>query len=300
MSQPLIRILLATRNGAAYLQAQLDSFLDQSHENWALWVSDDGSEDGTRDILRAFRDAHPDREIRLLQGPGRGAAANFLSLITHPDLPPGPVALSDQDDVWFPNRLARAWEVIGRREGPALYGSVTTETGPDLVPLKKQRRRLPPPSFANALVQNIVAGNTITLNAPGLAALRRAGAPDVAFHDWWIYLRMTGIGAQVVLDDVPLLFYRQHAGNVLGAHSGARAGLHRAGALLRGRYAGWVRNNLDALLACPGDLDPDHAEAARLLRDTRWRLAALRRSGARRSGRAGRIALTALALIGRT
>ena len=37
------------------------------------------------------------------------------------------------------NRLARAWEVIGRREGPALYGSVTTETGPDLVPLKKQR-----------------------------------------------------------------------------------------------------------------------------------------------------------------
>ena len=300
MSQPLIRILLATRNGAAHLAAQLDSYLTQTHGNWALWVSDDGSTDGTWDILSAFRAAHPSREIRLMQGPGRGAAANFLSLLTHPDLPGDPVALSDQDDVWLDNRLSRAWEMIGQTRGPALYGSTTIETDPDLVPLAKQRDRLPAPSFANALVQNSVAGNTITLNAPALAALRRAGARDLAFHDWWIYLRMTGIGAQVVVDDVPLLFYRQHAGNVLGAHSSARAGVQRVGALLRGEHAGWIRDNLDALLACPDDLLPDHAEAARLLRTTRWRLQALRRSGAKRSTRAGRIALTALALIGRT
>ena len=300
MSAPLIRILLATRNGADHLDAQLNSYLTQTHDNWALWVSDDGSDDATWQILERFRADHPARDIRLLRGPGRGAAANFLSLLTHPDLPPGPVALSDQDDVWLPNRLSRAWEVIATSNGPALYGSTTIETDPDLVPLAKQRAQLPPPSFSNALVQNIVAGNTITLNAPGLAALRAAGAPDVAFHDWWIYLRLTGIGAQVTVDNVPLLYYRQHNGNVLGAHSGMRAGAHRVGALLRGTHAGWIRGNLDALLAHPDDLIPDHAMAARLLRDTRWRLAALRRSGARRSSRAGRIALNALALIGRT
>lgn len=299
MSAPLIRILLATRNGGAHLAEQLDSYLSQSHAAWALWVSDDGSEDDTWSTLESFRDAHPNREIRLMRGPGRGAAANFLSLITHPDLPPGPVALSDQDDVWLPNRLTRAWEVIGRCEGPALYGSTTIETDPALVPLRKQRKRLPPPRFANALVQNVVAGNTITLNGDGLAALRAGGAPDVAFHDWWIYLRMTGIGAQVVIDDVPLLYYRQHDGNVLGAHSGMRAGLQRVGALMRGEHAGWMRRNLDALLAHEGDLIPDHAQAARLLRDHPRRLQALRRSGARRSNRAGRIALTALALLGR-
>ena len=299
MSAPLIRILLATCNGGAHLAEQLDSYLTQTHDPWALWVSDDHSSDDTWTILERFRDAHPDREIRLMRGPGRGAAANFLSLITHPDLPAGPVALSDQDDVWLPNRLSRAWERVGDLEGPALYGSTTIETDPDLTPLKKQRKSLPPPSLANALVQNVVAGNTITLNAAGLAALRAGGAPDVAFHDWWIYLRMTGIGAQVVIDDTPLLYYRQHAGNVLGAHSGMRAGMQRVGALLRGTHAGWMRRNLDALLADEAALIPDHAQAARLLRDHPRRLQALRRSGASRSGRAGRIALTALALLGR-
>jgi hypothetical protein len=183
--------------------------------------------------------------------------------------------------------------------GPALYGSTTIETDPDLVPLKKQRAHLPPPSFANALVQNIVAGNTITLNPAGLRALRAGGAPDVAFHDWWIYLRLTGIGARVVIDDVPLLYYRQHAGNVLGAHSGMRARWQRISALLRGTHAGWIKQNLSALLAGPQDLQPDHARAAQLLRDTPDRLQALRLSGARRSSRAGQIALTALALTGR-
>lgn len=296
---PRVRILLATRNGAAHLQPQLQSYLDQDHADWALWVSDDGSEDGTRAILERFAAAHPEREIRLLQGPGRGAAANFLSLITHPDLPPGPVALSDQDDVWMPDRLSRGLAAVTGPAGPALYGARTIETGPDLRPLPRQKGPLPPPSFANALVQNIVAGNTITMNGAALAALRAAGAPDVPYHDWWIYLRLSAIGAQITLDQRPVLYYRQHAGNVIGAHSGTRARLARIGALLGGAYRDWLRRNLDALLARPGDLPPAHEDAARALRDTRPRRRALARSGARRAGRAGQAALWALALAGR-
>ena len=73
-----VRILLATRNGARYLQAQLDSYLAQDHADWALWVSDDHSSDGSWEMLEAFRAAHPDREIVLRRGPGKGSAANFL------------------------------------------------------------------------------------------------------------------------------------------------------------------------------------------------------------------------------
>ena len=100
-SGPPVRILLATWNGARYLQAQLDSYLAQDHDNWALWVSDDLSTDGTWEILQAFAARHPEREIVLKRGPGRGSAANFLSLLCDPELPVGPVALSDQDDVWL-------------------------------------------------------------------------------------------------------------------------------------------------------------------------------------------------------
>lgn len=298
MPAPL-RILMATRNGAAHLQEQLDSFLVQDHRDWALWVSDDGSSDGTRAILEAFRTAHPDREIRLFDGPRRGAAANFLSLLTHPELPPGPVALSDQDDVWMPHRLSQALAAIGGTAAPVLYGSTTIETTPELVPLRRQRARLPAPSFANAMVQNIVAGNTLTMNAAALAALRAGGAPDIPYHDWWIYLRLAGVGARVELGRTPVLWYRQHPGNVIGAHSGGRARLQRAGALLGGRYGSWVRANLQALLAHPADLLPGHASAARTLLETRPRIRALRLSGARRSSRAGQAVLAALALAGR-
>lgn len=296
---PGVVILLATRNGADHLGAQLQSYLDQDHPDWGLWVSDDGSGDGTWDILCAFRDAHPARDIRLLQGPGRGAAANFLSLLTHPDLPAGPVALSDQDDVWLPHRLSQSLAALQDTNGPALYASTTIETDPDLHPLPRQKLTLPAPSFANALVQNIVAGNTITLNTAALAALRDAGAPDVPFHDWWIYLRLAGVGARITLGNKPVLYYRQHAGNVIGAHSGLGAASQRARALFNGTYGRWVRANLSALLACPDGLLSDHATAARILRDTTPRLHALRQSGAHRPGLSGRLILPALALSGR-
>lgn len=296
---PRVRILLATWNGAAHLAQQLDSYLAQDMPDWGLWVSDDGSTDGTREILETFRAAHPEREIRLLHGPCRGSAANFLSLLTHPDLPPGPVALSDQDDVWMAHRLSRGLAAITGQDRAALYGSVTIETDPDLTPLPRQKGPLPPPAFQNALVQNIVAGNTITMNAAALRALRAAGAPDVPYHDWWIYLRLSGIGARITLDDVPVLYYRQHARNVMGAHRGAMARLQRARALVRGTYRDWLHANLTALLARPGGLVPAHAEAARILRDMRPRPRALTLSGARRSTPAGQRLLHMLARTGR-
>lgn len=299
MKPPPIIILLATRNGAAHLDRQLESYLEQDYANWALWASDDGSDDATWNILQGFAATHPDRNIRLLRGPRRGAAANFLSLLTHPDLPSGAVALSDQDDVWMPHRLSQGWVAIGNEAGPALYAAPTIETRPDLTPLPRQRRALPGPSFANAMVQNIVAGNTITLNAPALEALRAAGRRDVPYHDWWIYLRLAAIGARIELGRRPVLYYRQHEGNVIGAHSGVPARLTRARALLDGTYGNWVRANLTALLAAPDDLVPAHAEAARLLLETSPRIRALKLSGARRSGALGQTVLKALALAGR-
>lgn len=295
---PRVRILLATWNGAAHLDEQLDSYLTQDMPDWGLWVSDDGSTDGTRDILERFRAAHPDREIRLLPGPCRGAAANFLSLLTHPDLPPGPIALSDQDDVWMPHRLRRGLAAVKGADA-ALYGATTVETDPNLVRLPKQKGPLPAPSFQNALVQNIVAGNTVTMNAAALRALRAGGAPDVPYHDWWIYLRLAGVGAEITLDDQPVLYYRQHARNVIGAHRGAMARLQRARALVRGSYRDWLHANLSALLARPGGLVPAHAEAARILRDMRPRPRALILSGAQRSTRSGQRLIQMLARTGR-
>ncbi len=76
-----VLILMATHNGGSFLAEQLDSIAAQSHADWRLMVSDDASSDNTPAVLQAFRDARPAGQVTLVSGPGRGAAANFRSLI---------------------------------------------------------------------------------------------------------------------------------------------------------------------------------------------------------------------------
>ena len=70
---------MAVYNGAAYLQDQLDSLAAQTHPDWQLIASDDGSRDGSARILADFAQAWPHSILR--QGPRQGGTANFMSLI---------------------------------------------------------------------------------------------------------------------------------------------------------------------------------------------------------------------------
>lgn len=256
MAEPDLTILMATRNGGRHLSEQLTSFLMQAGVDWALWVSDDGSTDGTWEMLERFRDRYPNREIRLFHGPQRGVAANFLSMLTHPELNTArPVALSDQDDVWLPHRLRRALDDLnGAGEAhPVLYGSRTWVVREDLSRWRLSRRRSPRVSFRNALVQNVVAGNTMVLNPPALDLVRRAArrepgqGAEIPYQDWWIYLLMSGAGGEIRLDEEPGVLYRQHGTNTMGDARGALAGWQRVRVVQRGEYRGWIRDNMAAL-----------------------------------------------------
>ncbi len=304
---PHIRILMGTYQGADYLQAQLDSFTAQTHDNWSLWVSDDGSTDATPGILKRFAEAHPDREIRLCTGSKKGICANFLSLLTHHDLPGDSlIALSDQDDVWAPDRLAAVAAHLGpgRRGAPMLYGSDTIVTDAALRPLGRTRRYKWQPGFPNALLQNMVAGNTMALSAAGLALVRRAQpATPVPCHDWWLYLLITGAGGRVAYDPVPRVFYRQHGANTLGAHRGLRAALRRVACLRDGTYRDWIASNLAALDSVRVHLTAPHRACVKRLCATQGtggvaRLSSLHRAGARRHDRAGQLAVSVMALTG--
>ena len=123
-----IAVLLATYQGARYLQAQLDSLAGQRHGDWRLIASDDGSTDGTRDILQRFAADHPNREVTLVHGPRAGATQNFLRLISH--LREGEaLAYCDQDDVWLPERLALGAEAIAAEEAGGKPGNPAVAAG---------------------------------------------------------------------------------------------------------------------------------------------------------------------------
>lgn len=303
-----ITILLCTLNGARFLTAQLDSYLEQIHENWSLWISDDGSSDATPDILRQFRCDHGDKhDIRILQGPRQGqAAANFLSLLCHPDLPAGFVALSDQDDIWLPEKLTRALEQMPRTEDtPAIYSAQShyiddggKRCGGSVAPPEA-------PVFATATLQNVMAGHSMVLNPAALALVRRAGIPEgIAYHDWWLTLLITAAGGRAVLDGAAVTLYRQHGRNVLGAPGGVRAGLLRARRVLGRDYGNWVMANLRALRQISGLLSPAHARAVQIFLDASARagprrVCVLRRLGFHRQSRRGTLYVYAAAFLGK-
>jgi len=307
---PPVRILMCTMNGAAHLPAQLASFGAQSHGDWSLWVGDDGSTDATLEILSAFAAEAPGRETRVLPGPGAGSARNFLALLCHPELGAGYTAFSDQDDVWLPHKLARALEALaaGDPGQPAVYASRTFLTGPALENPRPSPLYRKPPGFGNALVQNILAGNTIVLNPAATEALRAAGpasaAARVPYHDWWIYQLMAGIGARIVTDPEPGLLYRQHGRNEMGSNRGLSGGLKRFRMVTDRRFSDWIDRNTAALSPLEEMLTPAARTTLAGFLALRGRrgpaaLAELRRLGIRRQTAPGDAMMHALALSGR-
>lgn len=299
---PPVAILMAVYQGGDNLPAQLDSFARQDHAGWHLLASDDGSRDAGPAILRAFAADHP---VTLLRGPGQGSAPNFLSLIraSADHAPAGAwLAFSDQDDVWLPDRLSRGIAALSPLEGPALFCSRTWVTDAALKGRRLSAPRPRPPGFANALVQNIVAGNTILVNAEGAALLRAAAADLVAagrgvlMHDWWIYQVMTGAGGRVVHDDRPTLLYRQHEANEVGANDSAQAKAKRLWKLLRGDFRAWNTINIAALRTSGHRLTPENRAVLEAFARGRdggpgARLATVRRLGLYRQSRASTWAL---------
>ena len=260
---PTVHILLCTCNGAPWLQAQLDSLVAQTHRDWRLWVSDDHSSDDTRAILARFAQHNPGRIAALLDGPRKGSAANYLSLLCHPDLPAAPVALCDQDDVWLPHKLEHAMARLRPHAGtPCAWAGRYVFTDQDLRPLGLSPLWARGPSLENALVQNIMSGHTLTLNPEALALIRRAGPKPVAHHDWWIYLALMACGGRALIDPEIVLQYRQHPANTVGRRAGFRARAARLGAVMDGTLNAWIMDNLAALASA--DL-PLSAQARQLV-----------------------------------
>lgn len=304
MTSPHVVILLATYQGAAHLRTQLTSIAGQSFRRWSLVVSDDNSTDGTREMVADFAQDRPPGQIRLIDGPRRGATANFLSLLDQ--VPSGAwAAFCDQDDLWFPDKLARAVAAMAHQSGAAHYAARTIITDADLRPLVPSRQFHRPLGFRNALVQACMAGNTSVFNARAVALLqaavphaRRAG---VISHDWWAYQVTAAQGAQLIHDPQPALLYRQHARSEVGRNDTAPALAARFRKLMGGEFGIWLRAGYDSL--APLDLPQDSRLALAQLDQMLSRpglaaVAALRRGGFYRQTRAATAALVLSALTG--
>lgn len=210
-------VLMSTYQGERFIMEQLLSILSQLPEDGRLLIRDDGSNDKTVAIIQSIDDPR----ISLTCGTNLGFSRSFFTLMAATPDSADMVMLSDQDDVWLPQKIERAWQHIKNANGtPTLYCARQQLVDINLGPIALSQRFSRPPSFQNALTENIVTGCTAAFNRAALdLALKLNDTDRVYFHDWWLYLVVSAFG-KVLVDDEPTIFYRQHGGNTIGRGAG--------------------------------------------------------------------------------
>jgi len=306
-SETSIAILLGTYHGASFLSEQLASFEWQTHHNWRLYVSDDGSDTATDIILKQFQAKHAQHQVHLRKGPSQGFAKNFLFLACDPHIDADYYAFSDQDDIWEPNKISAAikWLKTVSEEVPAIYCSRTClinsqgEAMGCSVKLKKK------PGFAHALVQNIANGNTMVFNHAAKKLLLLAGGiVDVTSHDWWLYIVVTACGGQIEFDPQPSVRYRQHDNNLIGYKTGLLNKSKSIYRLLKGQFKSYNEKHVKALVKLYPYMTPENQDIFSKFIDIRKvsllkRLHILHSSGIYRQTLVGNMGLVFAAMINR-
>jgi len=212
-------VVLSAWNGEAFIEDQLRSVLSQLPSDGQIIVRDDGSTDQT--VARAM--SLDDARLSIIRGANLGFVGSFFALLDAVPTDADLVMLCDQDDVWLPGKIERASERLsGFQSKPALYCSRLFLVDATLQPQGLSPLWSRPPSFQNALAENIVTGCTCVVNRSALELIRLRGETNrIYFHDWWFYLVVSAFG-HVVWDSEATVLYRQHGRNVIGMGSGAQ------------------------------------------------------------------------------
>ena len=215
-----VDILLATYNGEKYIREQIDSILNQTYKEFRLLISDDGSTDGTRDILNEYK-AKDDRIEIFMQEENLGVVKNFEFLLKKVEAKY--YMFSDQDDIWKDEKIEKSLNKI--EEGFDLVYSdlevvdenlnVTYESYWKLKGIYKKIKKYN--NFESLYLNNFITGCTVISKKELIDSFMPL--PNISkfvLHDYWISLIISQNGKIAYIEE-PLIKYRQHKNNKVGS-----------------------------------------------------------------------------------
>lgn len=203
-------VLLSTYQGEKYLEEQLDSILNQTYTNIEILVRDDGSTDGTKEILRKYKQKG---KLEVIDGANQGFWKSFFELLKKaPEA--DYYAFCDQDDIWEKEKIEKAVNMLQKHKDkdiPILYYSNYDlyDEQTKLIQHTKSRSKT---NFENALVECVNLGMTSVINQVARKMLINNLPSNTLGHDWWIYLICISFG-KVYYDDSVTAKHRIHSSN---------------------------------------------------------------------------------------
>ena len=217
-----IAILLSTYNGDKFLRSHLDSLVNQSVKNFNVFIRDDGSIDGTREIVEVYCKKYSNF-YQIPSTNNVGAAESFLYLLKMVES--DYYMFADQDDIWLRNKVRNAYRFIKEVESqflllPTLIFTDAFVTDSKLNVLQNSFLRVSGictdfiTSKGYVYVTNVAPGCTYIFNK-SLRDISLCPVAMVPMHDWWLLLNAYKYGNLNFLNTADIL-YRQHEKNVIG------------------------------------------------------------------------------------
>jgi len=216
---------MATYNGEKFIHEQIDSILDQTYQDFKLYICDDVSTDKTFTIISRYAEANPDKIIVNQQEKNTGSAKhNFMKLmIEHKD---DYLMLCDQDDVWFQDKIEvtlskmKEMESMFGTETPILVHTDLEVVDNNLKTISSSFKEAMNADYSktelrNQVIQNTLTGCTAMYNR-ALADLINIEPRYMVMHDWWLILIASAFG-KIGTIDVQTVLHRQHNKNEVGA-----------------------------------------------------------------------------------
>lgn len=209
--RPKISVAMASYNGSKFIREQIKSILVCLSGNDELVISDDGSTDGTQDIVRQM--SLEDGRIKLINGPGGGVVRNFENALM--SCTGDVIFLSDQDDVWHKDKVQKVLPLLKENilvcHNAAIFNSDTGQSLGDV-----QSKTGAGATFLKNMAKNCFMGCCMAFKRELLNyALPFPDKSQIHIHDWWLGLLAIKYGKVAVIGDC-LIDYRIHQNNTLG------------------------------------------------------------------------------------
>ncbi|MFT4856189.1 MAG: glycosyltransferase involved in cell wall biosynthesis [Algoriphagus sp.] len=231
MSKPLVSVVMATYNGAQYLQEQVESILSQSYSSIEFIIFDDCSTDDTVKILEEYQNQGKLKFFRNVSN--CGYVRNFERAIQ--EAKGELIALADQDDIWAVSKLEQLTQEIGEYLLIHSDARLIDDKGVEIaLSFEKSARKMAiPQSMTEALLNGFVTGCTCLFKRE-LLEIALPFPDQLHIHDKWLGVLAYSKGGLKYLKE-PLTDYRQHINNNIGALQSTVSPFKKIGKLLQGK-----------------------------------------------------------------